>query len=152
MTEDATADSITVKPKGLTDFEGEFDDIAEAIRTAAPDAVVDVEDPQKMERGRYGVVFGEILTVTIPAGYVFGRIADAVVRAVVGGWKRKRAEGTGGHRPRFVNIYGPNEEILRRVRIDKSTMLDEDGKERDLPEDPEEEDNTKDSGQEDAQS
>jgi hypothetical protein len=140
-------DAITVRPKGLTDYDGELEDIAEAIRDAEPGAAVEVEDPQKMERGKYGVVFGEILNVGIPAGYVFGKIADAIVKAVVAGWKRKHEEGS-GHRPRFVNIYGPHEEVLRKVRVDKSTMLDEDGGLRDLPLDPEEEDNTGDVGRE----
>lgn len=130
-------EAIHVTVKGLTDYDGELDGIADAIRSEAPGAEVHVEDPKAMEPGRYGVVFGEVLTVTIPAGYVFGRIADAVVHAVIAGWKRKRAEGTGGHRPRFVNIYGPKEEVVRRVRIDTTTMLDEDGDERDWPEPPE---------------
>ncbi|HEX4730524.1 MAG TPA: hypothetical protein VH299_04610 [Solirubrobacterales bacterium] len=145
-------DAITVKPKGLTDYQGELDDIADAIRQAAPDAVVEVEDPQKMERGKYGVVWGEILSVGIPAGYVFGKIADAIVGAVVAGWKRKHAEGS-GNRPRFVNIYGPNDEVLRKVRVDKSTMLDADGNVRDIPQDPDETDNTDpdDAGQDDQQ-
>lgn len=130
------ADPITVAPKGLTDYEGELDVIADAIRRAQPDAVVEVEDPKRMEKGRYGVVWGEVLSIGIPAGYVFGKVADAVVGAVIAGWKKKRSEGP-ANRPRIIHLYGPDGKILREVRVEAKTMLDEDGNERDWPDPPE---------------
>jgi hypothetical protein len=119
------SETILLKVKGLTDYQDDLDEIVAAALVALPDAEVEVEDPQRMQKGRYGVVLGEILNVFVSfaGGYAFGKVADAIVRKAAEGWKRHDAEQA-FPRPRFVNFYGPHGEVLKEVRIDRETMAD----------------------------
>ncbi len=121
------AETIVLKVKGLTDYKDDLDEIVAAVREALPDADVAVEDPQRMQKGRYGVVFGEILNVSFSfaGGYAFGKVADAITKKAIEGWKRHQAEKA-FPRPRFINFYGPDGEVLKEVKINKETIADED--------------------------
>jgi hypothetical protein len=121
------AETIVLKVKGLADYKNDLDEIVAAAREALPDADVEVEDPQRMQKGRYGVVFGEILSVSLSfgGGYVFGKVADAITKTAVEGWKKHQA-GNAVPRPRFINFYGPDDEVLKEVKVNKETIADED--------------------------
>jgi hypothetical protein len=129
------AETITLKTRGKSHFKNDFEEIVEAIRTAAPEATIEVEEPWTVAPGRYGVIFGEVLIVGLPwvGGYLAGKVADAVIAKAVEGWKKMRGDKPRA-RPRIVTLYGPDGEELKSVRIDESTMTDENGALRDLPE------------------
>lgn len=102
----------------MSHYADELEGIAEAIREVAPDLTVEVEDPKLIPPGKYGVIYAEVLNVTLPVlgGYVFGKIADAVISKAQAGWDRKQKHNA-RPRPRYVNILGPDGEVLRKVRI-----------------------------------
>jgi hypothetical protein len=125
----SASSQIVIRPRGVGDFSDDLNDIAAAAREAAPGLEIIVEVPTPMEAGRRGVVWGEILNVTISAagGYAFGKVADAIIARVREGWEKRRKE-VARPRPRFVNVYGPHGEVIRRVRIpDEDAETDETG-------------------------
>lgn len=121
------ADKAIITTKGLTDYDGELDGIADAIRAADSTVEVEVVDPKRMEPGRYGVVWGEILHVTLPMleGYAAGKIIDAVIAQARKGSAAKQA-GKPRPRPRFVVIFGPDGKEMKRISVDAEA--DEDPK------------------------
>ena len=105
------ADTITLKTRGRTHFQDDFEEIVAVIEAAAPDAIIEVEEPWTVPPGRYGVIFGEVLNVALPwvGGYVAGKVVDAVIAKAVEGWKKMRGDKPRA-RPRIVNLYGPEPE------------------------------------------
>jgi hypothetical protein len=119
MAEDSQEQStVTLSVKGILDFQDEMEGIVEVAQETAPDAQIIVEDPKRMEKGRYGVIWGEVLNVTLQyfAPYLGAKIADAIIQRVHDGWVERKADNA-NPRPRFVNVYGPNGEVIRRVAI-----------------------------------
>jgi hypothetical protein len=114
-------DKLTITTKGISDFkDGELEEILDAIREAAPELEVTLEDPQRMEKGRYGVVWGEILQLFFSAsfGYAFNHAVNAAVKKAREGWEQRQAH-MARPRPRIVSIHGPDGRIIKSVRVDE---------------------------------
>ncbi len=114
-------ESVTITTKGISDFkDGELEEIVQAMREAAPDLEVTLEDPQRMEKGRYGVIWGEILQLFFSAGfgYAFNSAVNAAVKKAREGWEEKQ-QGKPRPRPRIVSIHGPDGRIIKNVRVDE---------------------------------
>ncbi|HEV7943762.1 MAG TPA: hypothetical protein VGP17_13295 [Solirubrobacteraceae bacterium] len=120
------SETVLLSPRGRGDFREDLDDIAAAAREAAPDVEVTVEEPTSMEAGKRGVVWGEVLNVTLSftGGYLFGKVMDAIVDKASDGW-RTHNKPKPRPRPRFVNFYGPDGEVLRQVEVHKEADDDE---------------------------
>lgn len=113
-------EQLKITTKGISDFkDGELEQIVESIRDAAPDLDVTLEDPQRMEKGRYGVVWGEILQLFFSAsfGYAFNSAVNVAVKKARDGWEQ-RQQGKPNPRPRIVSIHGPDGRIIKNVRVD----------------------------------
>jgi hypothetical protein len=105
---------IVLSPRLASDFDGELDDLADAVRSAVPGFRVKIQNPLAAPPGSFGPDLAEVLTVILPAAsdYVIGTAIDAIVRKVKDAWW-KRAHDS--EESRVVNIYGPNGEILKKV-------------------------------------
>jgi hypothetical protein len=120
------AEQLTISTKGISDFkDGELEEIVQSIIEAAPDLQVSLEDPQRMEKGRYGVVWGEILQLFFSAsfGYAFNHAVNAAVKKAREGWERRQQDKP-NPRPRIVSIHGPDGRIIKSVRVDQDEGKD----------------------------
>ncbi len=110
----------------------QLEDLAEALRGRLPDASVTIV-AQPMTG--YGVTVWEVLNVWVP----WSDLPHDAVMAAAGivakeavAWARRRLK-TSPHRPKYVAIYGPNDEILKAVKVEAG------GEEIDLTEEKREE-------------
>ena len=102
----------------VVDFADELDGIIAAAHEAAPEVEVVVEAPTPMDAGRRGVIGRSILEVVFSAagGYVFGKVADAVIAQARAGWRQRHKPNT-SPRPHYVKLLGPDGEVLREVKV-----------------------------------
>ncbi len=108
-------DKILVRPGGvLVGGEQDIDSLAVELSRLAPDLEVLIEP---VDRGR-SFAFLAVLNVVLPwvEGYLAARAIDTVLH-----WARRHIRSEHVHdqnvRPIDVTIYGPNGEVLRKVRV-----------------------------------
>jgi hypothetical protein len=106
---------IVLRPMRASDFEGEIDDLVDALREALPEVGAEVWDPLQRPPGSSPSDIAEILSVILPlaGSYAFDTVADIIV----GRLRSTRAHDEEAPAAREVEIYGPSGEILKRVRI-----------------------------------
>jgi hypothetical protein len=110
-------DVIQIRPGNPLDLTPEkLDDLVKALEAEFPEVTVSVEITE--QRG-YGVTWWEVLHVTLPwvEGYAAGKAIDLAVSWASRRWKQEH-ETRERPRPISVTIYGPNGEVLKRVKVE----------------------------------
>jgi hypothetical protein len=109
-------EKIILRPIRASDFEGELESLADALRGAL-DVGVEVWSPLKSPPGAFPSGVAEVLSVILPfaGGYAFDAAADLIVGRLREALRDRDDDPESGGR--VVEIYGPSGEILKRIRI-----------------------------------
>jgi hypothetical protein len=107
------ADIRLVPGNAIRTPEADLQPLIDSIRAAFPE--LSVVYGAKEQRG-YGVTWWEVLNIylanhplaAIPPTYVATKVLDLAIE-----WVRKRFEKS--RRPRSISIYGPNNEVLKKI-------------------------------------
>jgi hypothetical protein len=106
---------VELRPYARSHFDGELDEIGDAIRGVVPDAEVTTWDPTTQPPGIAAPPADEVLGVllSLAGGDAFDSLADGVISVARRNWRRDRpAAGS-----RVVKFYGPEGEILKEVEV-----------------------------------
>jgi hypothetical protein len=110
-------DAIVLRPGNPRDLTPEkLADLVSDLEAELEEVEVSIEIQE--QRG-YGVTWWEVLHVTLPwlEGYAAGKAIDVAISWARGRWMQQH-EQRDRPRPIGVNIYGPNGEVPRRVKVD----------------------------------
>jgi hypothetical protein len=116
------ASKILVRPGGVLAEGGQdVDSLAVELSELTPDVEVSIEP---VDRGR-SFAFLAVLSVVLPwvEGYLAAKAIDTVL-----GWARRHIGSEHGQdqdaHPIDVTIYGPNGEVLKKVRVSSPEAVD----------------------------
>jgi hypothetical protein len=112
---------FTISSKNPADVSAEDEEeLAEAFRRL--DANINVTTEIKPREGR-GITWAEIVIITLQVvGPVLSQLKDKVLAKVTEAaieWARRRYEGKrkGSRRPTYIDIYGPDGEIIKSIEV-----------------------------------
>ena len=108
---------VELRPHARSHFDGELDQVADAIREVVPEAEIATWDPTTQPPGITAPPANEVLGVLLSSteGYAFDILADGVIAVARENWRQRPPIPVAGSR--VVKFYGPEGEVLTEVEV-----------------------------------